>query len=66
MKIDRHGQAKVLTQEEIQLLFSQGLKNNRDRASSHENRLQRIDCRMPHPILSRGFRSPLAANPETL
>jgi integrase/recombinase XerD len=32
MKIDRHGQAKVLTQEKIQLLFSQGLKNNRDRA----------------------------------
>jgi integrase/recombinase XerD len=32
MKIDRHGQAKVLTQSEIQLLFSQGLQNNRDRA----------------------------------
>jgi len=32
MKIDRHGQAKILTQEEIQLLFSQGLPNNRDRA----------------------------------
>ncbi len=32
MKIDRHGQAKILTQAEIQLLFSQGLKNNRDRA----------------------------------
>ena len=25
MKIDRHGQAKILTQAEIQLLFSQGL-----------------------------------------
>ena len=32
MKIDRHGQAKILTQAEIQLLFSQGLQNNRDRA----------------------------------
>jgi hypothetical protein len=26
MKIDRHGQAKILTQSEIQLLFSQGLQ----------------------------------------
>lgn len=32
VKIDRHGQAKVLTQEEIQLLFSQGLTTLRDRA----------------------------------
>jgi integrase/recombinase XerD len=31
MKIDRHGRAKILTQEEIQLLFSQGLVNSRDR-----------------------------------
>jgi hypothetical protein len=26
MKIDRHGQAKILSQSEIQLLFSQGLE----------------------------------------
>lgn len=32
MKIDRHGRAKILTQSEIQLLFSSGLENNRDRA----------------------------------
>jgi integrase/recombinase XerD len=32
MKIDRHGQAKILTQVEIQLLFSQGLETDRDRA----------------------------------
>jgi integrase/recombinase XerD len=32
MKIVRHGQAKILTQGEIQLLFSQGLQNHRDRA----------------------------------
>jgi len=32
MKIDRHGRAKILTQAEIQLLFSQGLQNDRDRA----------------------------------
>lgn len=32
MKIDRHGQAKILTQSEIQLLFSQGLQSERDRA----------------------------------
>lgn len=31
MKIDRHGRAKILTTEEIQLLFSQGLTSNRDR-----------------------------------
>lgn len=31
MKIDRHGRAKILTQEEIQLLFSEGLETNRDR-----------------------------------
>lgn len=33
MKIDGHGKAKILTQEEIQLLFSPyGFKNERDRA----------------------------------
>lgn len=32
MKIDRHGRAKILTQQEIQLLFSQGFQNNRERA----------------------------------
>ena len=32
MKIDRHGRAKILTQAEIQLLFSQGLLTLRDRA----------------------------------
>jgi integrase/recombinase XerD len=32
MKIDRHGQAKILTPEEIQLLFSEGLVTARDRA----------------------------------
>lgn len=32
MKIDRHGRAKILTQTEIQLLFSEGLQTTRDRA----------------------------------
>ncbi len=32
MKIDRHGRAKILTQAEIQLLFSKGFQNTRDRA----------------------------------
>jgi integrase/recombinase XerD len=32
MKINRHGRAKVLTQQEIQLIFSDGLDNDRDRA----------------------------------
>lgn len=32
MKIDRHGKAKILTQAEIQLLFSQGFQEERDRA----------------------------------
>lgn len=31
MKIDRHGQAKILSPAEIQLLFSSGLTNPRDR-----------------------------------
>jgi integrase/recombinase XerD len=31
MKINRHGRAKVLTQQEIQLIFTHGLDNNRDR-----------------------------------
>ncbi len=32
MKINRHGRAKVLSQQEIQLIFSHGLDNDRDRA----------------------------------
>ena len=36
MKIDRHGRAKILTPDEIQLLFNEGFKDNaypeRDRA----------------------------------
>lgn len=32
MKIDRHGKAKILSQQEIQLLFNHGLQNDRDRA----------------------------------
>lgn len=31
MKIDRHGKAKILSQTEIQLLFSEGLQTPRDR-----------------------------------
>ncbi len=31
MKINRHGHAKILTVEEIKLLFSEGLTNKRDR-----------------------------------
>ena len=31
MKIDRHGRAKILTQAEIQLLFSEGFSSERDR-----------------------------------
>ncbi|MGL4622921.1 MAG: tyrosine-type recombinase/integrase [Chroococcidiopsis sp.] len=32
MKIDRHGKAKILSPDEIQLLFNQGLLNSRERA----------------------------------
>ena len=32
MKVDRHGQAKILTNDEIDLVFNEGLKNERDRA----------------------------------
>jgi integrase/recombinase XerD len=31
MKVDRHGKAKILTQQEIQLLFREGFQNNPDR-----------------------------------
>lgn len=31
MKIERHGQAKILTQQEIELLFNKGLLSSRDR-----------------------------------
>jgi hypothetical protein len=34
MKIERHGQAKILTQQEIELLFNKGLQTSRDRTSS--------------------------------
>ncbi|NEO33213.1 MAG: site-specific integrase [Symploca sp. SIO3C6] len=32
MKVDRHDQAKILSSDEISLLFSKGLKTNRDKA----------------------------------
>jgi integrase/recombinase XerD len=32
MKIERHGQAKIFTQEEIELLFNEALQTSRDRA----------------------------------
>lgn len=32
MKIDRHGQATILTQDELRRLFVEGLKTERDRA----------------------------------
>ena len=32
MKIEGHGQAKILTQQEIELLFNEGLQSDRDRA----------------------------------
>ncbi len=32
MKVDRHGKAKILTTDEINLVFYEGLKNDRDRA----------------------------------
>jgi integrase/recombinase XerD len=31
MKIERHDQAKILTQQEIELLFNKGLRSSRDR-----------------------------------
>lgn len=38
MKIDRYGQAKILTPEEIQLLFTQGLTTPRDVAKGDRAR----------------------------
>ncbi|MEG5233525.1 hypothetical protein QUB77_04465 [Microcoleus sp. AT9b-C3] len=31
MKIEGHGKAKILTQQEIELLFNEGLQSDRDR-----------------------------------
>ncbi|WP_445241480.1 hypothetical protein [Microcoleus vaginatus] len=31
MKIERHGQTKILTQQEMELLFNKGLQTSRDR-----------------------------------
>ncbi len=39
MKINRHGRAKFLTQQEIQLIFSHGLDNDCDRAFLPHSRL---------------------------
>jgi len=36
MKIEGHGQAKILTQEEIELLFNEGLQTPRDLLNSPE------------------------------
>jgi transposase len=36
MKIEGHGQAKILTQEEIELLFNEGLQTPRDLLKSPE------------------------------
>jgi len=38
MKVNRHGRAKVLTQQEIQLIFSHGLENHRDGYARHRHR----------------------------
>ncbi|MGF1933756.1 MAG: hypothetical protein RM347_005075 [Nostoc sp. ChiQUE02] len=51
MKINRHGCAKVLTQSEIQLIFSHGLDNDRDR---------------PVPKAIASFISPLVLPDRTL
>ena len=40
MNIDRYGQAEILTPEEIQLLFSEGLVTPRDRAGREMNLLR--------------------------
>ena len=50
MKIDRYGQAKILTPEEIQLLFTQGLTKERDRALTLSSGLWNLSLwRNPHP-----------------
>ncbi|MEH1897057.1 MULTISPECIES: hypothetical protein [unclassified Nostoc] len=44
MKINRHGRAKVLTQQEIQLIFSDGLDNDRDACSGLRLRTLFVVC----------------------
>ena len=46
MKIERHGQAKILTQQEIELLFNKGLQTDRDRTLFGGKSLHGLsDCR---------------------
>jgi len=58
LKRDRHGKGKILSQQEIQLLFSQGLTNVRDRclfaimmfiAFNHPQEKYQTETRHPHP-----------------
>ncbi|MDZ8032011.1 MAG: hypothetical protein RMY64_24285 [Nostoc sp. DedQUE08] len=37
MKVNRHGPAKVLTQQEIQQIFAIGLTNDRDRTTQGQS-----------------------------
>ncbi len=41
MKIDRHGQAKILSVAEIQSLFNSGLQTERDRAAQSVHSVSR-------------------------
>ncbi|MEH1788085.1 MAG: hypothetical protein V7L23_21490, partial [Nostoc sp.] len=54
MKINRHGRAKVLTQQEIQLIFSDDLDKDRDACG--ELRLPRISHQCSKPVLVQGSR----------
>jgi hypothetical protein len=50
MKIEGHGQAKILTQEEIELLFNDGLQTERDRTLFGGKSLHGLsDCRSLFP-----------------
>jgi hypothetical protein len=50
MKIERHGQAKILTQQEIELLFNKGLLSSRDRTLFGGKSLHGLsDCRSLFP-----------------
>lgn len=55
MKINRHGRAKILTQEEIQLVFTDAYKCENDKIATQNRRHLMLDTsNMFKSVLSKG------------
>ncbi|MFL9454715.1 MULTISPECIES: hypothetical protein [Nostocales] len=70
MKIDRHDQTKILTPDEINRLFTIGLKTPRDRehpvlAICPQNGILGLYKQTPFGFALRVRQSPTAGNPPT-